>query len=236
MAGLRLVLDRLEDSGNRAAVLRSCEAFGLLHVHEIVGLRPSQQPRVAQKVAAAAKHGGNRRMRRGVGNGGEKWLCVHRHETAAACAEALRGAGFRIVATVPPPEGDRSDSWHDARAAADAAIVGERNEALAQLATAKLEAPFSGSAATIPLFGLTESLNVSALVAHYGRLARTRALRERAGGGEALLNVSEGDLTEAEVEALAADYSSRGKRFLEEDPWGEGAQAAAGAGVGAGGW
>ena len=81
MAGLRLVLDRLEDSGNRAAVLRSCEAFGLLHVHEIVGLRPSQQPRVAQKVAAAAKHGGNRRMRRGVGNGGEKWLCVHRHET-----------------------------------------------------------------------------------------------------------------------------------------------------------
>ena len=57
-----------------------------------------------------------------------------------------------------------------------------------------------------------------------------------AGGGEALLNVSEGDLTEAEVEALAADYSSRGKRFLEEDPWGEGAQAAAGAGVGAAGW
>mmetsp|Transcript_26625 Transcript_26625/g.83654 ORF Transcript_26625/g.83654 Transcript_26625/m.83654 type:complete len:110 (-) Transcript_26625:9-338(-) len=92
--------------------------------------------------------------------------------------------------------------------------------------------------ATIPLFGLTESLNVSvaaALVAHYGRLARTRALRERAGDGEALLNASEGDLTEAEVEALAADYSSRGKRFLEEDPWGEVAPAAAGAGVGAAG-
>ena len=176
MAGLRLVLDRLEDSGNRAAVLRSCEAFGLLHVHEIVGLRPSQQPRVAQKVAAAAKHGGNRRMRRGVGNGGEKWLCVHRHETAAACAEALRGAGFRIVATVPPPEGDRSDSWHDARAAADAAAVGERNEALAQLATAKLEAPFSGSTETRPR-QLTNRSSLTPRTSTLGRGSRSCSAR-----------------------------------------------------------
>ena len=93
-----------------------------------------------------------------------------------------------------------------------------------------------------------ESLRVPEITRDYPRLPESpresprvpEVTRERAGGGagggEALLNVSEGDLTEAEVEALAADYSSRGKRFLEEDPWGEGAQAAAGAGVGAAGW
>ena len=36
MGGLRIVLEGLEDLGNRAAILRSAEALGLLHVHEVV--------------------------------------------------------------------------------------------------------------------------------------------------------------------------------------------------------
>ena len=33
--GLICVLDRLEDRGNRAAILRTCEALGILHIHEV---------------------------------------------------------------------------------------------------------------------------------------------------------------------------------------------------------
>eukprot|EP00912_Choanoflagellata_sp_UC4_P001275 UC4_evm2s797 len=33
MEGLRLVLENLEDSGNQAAIFRTCENFGILHVH-----------------------------------------------------------------------------------------------------------------------------------------------------------------------------------------------------------
>ena len=35
MAGLRIILEDCEDVGNRAAILRTAEAFGLLHIHEI---------------------------------------------------------------------------------------------------------------------------------------------------------------------------------------------------------
>ena len=37
MAGLRIVLEDCEDVGNRAAILRTAEAFGLLHIHEVPG-------------------------------------------------------------------------------------------------------------------------------------------------------------------------------------------------------
>ena len=35
MAGVRIVLENIEDKGNRAAIMRSAEALGLLHVHEV---------------------------------------------------------------------------------------------------------------------------------------------------------------------------------------------------------
>ncbi|OLQ07406.1 hypothetical protein AK812_SmicGene9163 [Symbiodinium microadriaticum] len=35
LAGIRIVLEDLSDPGNRAAILRSVEALGLLHVHEV---------------------------------------------------------------------------------------------------------------------------------------------------------------------------------------------------------
>ena len=34
-SGVRVVLECLEDAGNRAAILRTAEALGLLHVHEV---------------------------------------------------------------------------------------------------------------------------------------------------------------------------------------------------------
>lgn len=35
LEGLRVVLEDLCDPGNRAAIVRSVEAFGLLHLHEV---------------------------------------------------------------------------------------------------------------------------------------------------------------------------------------------------------
>jgi tRNA (guanosine-2'-O-)-methyltransferase len=174
MAGLRIVLDRLEDGGNRAAILRSCEAFGLLHVHEISTHCP----------ASEQADSGRLRRHYQVGNGGEKWLQLHRHADAASCAAALRAEGFALVATVPPPQQDCSASWHTAARPEDAAAAGAAAEALGRLRTSKIEeldfgaptalvlgserlgvspelAALCDRATTIPLFGLTESLNVS---------------------------------------------------------------------------
>ena len=93
MSGLRLILENLEDNGNRAAIMRSAEALGLLHVHEVAG--------VSVRAAPAHKQ---RARTRAITNGGEKWLMTHRHASAAECASALHDAGFLLCAAVLPPE------------------------------------------------------------------------------------------------------------------------------------
>ena len=50
MGGLRCVLERLEDRGNRSAVLRTTEALGLLHVHEICPAHPEQAWTVLERM------------------------------------------------------------------------------------------------------------------------------------------------------------------------------------------
>src|SRR4029453_9508416 len=78
LRGLTVVLDQLEDTFNMAAVLRSCEAFGLQDVHVV------ENPDVP-----FAPHDK-------VTQGCDKWLDVHRHRSFAACARALRAAGYLI--------------------------------------------------------------------------------------------------------------------------------------------
>ena len=82
MAGLCIVLDRIEDRGNRAAVLRSAEALGILNVHEVAPTDPE------------------RGRARGVGGAGEKWLNIHVHANAASCRAALPDA--MLLAALPP--------------------------------------------------------------------------------------------------------------------------------------
>ena len=96
MAGLCIVLDRIEDRGNRAAVLRSAEALGILNVHEVAPTDPE------------------RGRARGVGGAGEKWLNIHVHANAASCRAALPDA--MLLAALPPvPEVAASVSWHETR-------------------------------------------------------------------------------------------------------------------------
>ena len=52
MNGLQCVLDNIDNRGNRAAILRSVESFGLLHVHE-VGPGPSRVANRTVKARAA---------------------------------------------------------------------------------------------------------------------------------------------------------------------------------------
>ena len=66
----------------------------------------------------------------------------------------------------------------------------------------------------------------AALCIHYGRLSRTAALRA-GGGGRAVLNEAEGDLPAGAVDALVAEYASRGKRWVADEARG----ADGGAGV-----
>src|SRR5215217_5398179 len=76
-----VVLDRLEDSFNMAAVLRTCEAMGVQEVHVVVNPDAPFLPnsRVAQ--------------------GCDKWLDVKQYKSFAECREHLKGRGFALYAS-----------------------------------------------------------------------------------------------------------------------------------------
>jgi tRNA (guanosine-2'-O-)-methyltransferase len=166
LAGVTVVLENLYDPHNGAAVLRSCEAMGLLSVHVVES---------AERFRAARK----------VTQGCDKWLEVARHPSAEDCARALRARGFRLYAAVPGAalSLERIDPLVPA-----AFLLGNEHAGLSGGARALCDEEFA-----IPLYGLSQSLNLSvatALVIH-GQSERRRRALGRAGDldGEALLRL-----------------------------------------------
>ena len=70
LSGITVLLEGTYDHGNIAAVLRTCEAFGVQSVH-LVDLPSTFKP--ARK----------------VGQGAQKWLTLRIHDTVKAAAESL---------------------------------------------------------------------------------------------------------------------------------------------------
>jgi tRNA (guanosine-2'-O-)-methyltransferase len=192
MSGLRIVLDGLADPGNRAAVLRTSEALGLLHVHVV----PCSQARPAPM---RKKHA------RSITTGSEKWLKVHYHKDASECIAELRGVGFEQILTAKPPNPE-NDTCHQPRALQEidfakrtALVFGHEKHGISPLMSSQCDGDFH-----IPMLGLTESFNVSvaaAICIHWGRSAREKTL-----GGTA------SDLSDLEREELLLEYVNKNFR------------------------
>ncbi len=93
MQGLRVVLDGIEDPGNRAAVIRSAEAMGLLNIHVI---HPPGGPIEGGKTAPS----------RSITTGSQKWVNLESHCDVTSCVDSLRSKGFKIYTAKPPNPGD----------------------------------------------------------------------------------------------------------------------------------
>jgi tRNA (guanosine-2'-O-)-methyltransferase len=151
---LTVVLENLYDPHNGAAVLRSCEALGLHHVHVVEGSAPFS---FSRKVSQSA----------------HKWLAVYLHRSIDDCADHLVRAGFTLWAAIPPP---RRGLGHGARpqevdVARPAALVfGNEHAGLSARALERCDRSFS-----IPLAGFGESLNLSVAAA----IALARAAERR---------------------------------------------------------
>ncbi len=170
LAGLRMVIENLHDPHNGAAVLRSAEAFGVQRVEVIETVERF-------------------RFSSTVTQGCEKWLDVVRHRSLAAATVSLRSEGFAIYAAVPGAEA-ALDELDFSRPAA--VMVGNEHEGLSPEAMAAADVRF-----TIPMFGLTQSLNLSVAAAII--VARASTLRRRALGRES-------DLDQDAVTALRARF------------------------------
>lgn len=84
------VFEALTDPHNMAAVLRTCDALGIAEAHVIEG---------EQAFEGSAP----------VSRGAQRWVALHRHASAAACAKALRAEGYRVlVAALGGEEGPKA--------------------------------------------------------------------------------------------------------------------------------
>ena len=192
-AAPRIVRALAADPGNRAAIIRSCEALGLLHIHEI---RSPQPPNSSRPITT----------------GSEKWMKVHVHADADDCTAALRGAGFQQILTAKP-EHPQNDVCRQPQALqhidfskATALVFGNEVNGISPQMSELCDGDFC-----IPIHGLTESFNVSvaaAICVHFGRMKREQAL-----GGSCT------DMDPGEINALLTEYKqihSKSRHFIKE--------------------
>ena len=156
LEGLRVILDGLHDPHNISAALRSCEAFGVQHVH-LVG-EPDNLP-----------------INRVVTCGCEKWLSLHYHPNAIECAAALRAQRFELWAAVPDRDAMPLEEIDFSRRIA--LLFGAERTGLPQELITRCEGNYF-----VPMAGFVESFNVSVAVAV--SLYAAAAARRRAVGKE----------------------------------------------------
>ena len=125
---------------NAAALIRHCEAFGVQEMHTVETLC-----RFAPNAA--------------VVRGTDRWVDIRKHPSTAAALAALRGAGYRIVATTPHRESCTPETFDVARGPF-ALVFGTEHAGISDEVFAAADEYLR-----IPMCGMVESLNVSASAA-----------------------------------------------------------------------
>ena len=120
---------------NLAAVLRTCDAVGVLDAHAVTS------PDVLSSNPNA-------------GAGSKRWVKVRRHDTIEAGIQALRDQGFRLLAAHPDP--DARDFREIDYTGPTALVLGAELEGLSPASIAACDETIF-----IPMLGMVQSLNVS---------------------------------------------------------------------------
>ncbi|MCG8385791.1 MAG: RNA methyltransferase [Cytophagales bacterium] len=136
---LTVVLEDIYQPQNASAVIRSCDCFGIQDLHVIENKHHyAVNPRVV--------------------HGASKWVDIFHykesHRNSENCFEHLKNAGYRLVGTLPSPE---AQSIYDLEIDEPLALVfGTEKYGISTVAK-----KYCDSFVTIPMYGFTESFNVS---------------------------------------------------------------------------
>jgi tRNA (guanosine-2'-O-)-methyltransferase len=148
LASVVTVVEDTYDPHNAAATIRTTEAIGLADLHVIESEHRFTVPD-------------------GVTLGAHRWIDLHRWPSAAVAIGGLRERGFRVLATLP----GAPHSIDDVDVSTPIAIAfGNEHHGLSEAAIAACD-----GAVGVPMFGFTESFNLSVTVA----LAMTRVAARR---------------------------------------------------------
>ena len=153
MSDLTVLVEHVEKPHNLSAILRSCDAVGVLEAHAV---SLSGRPRTFNSTA----------------QGSQRWVPLHDHADIAAAVQHLKERGFRLYGT---NLGVEARDYRDCDFTGPCAFVlGAEKWGLSAAATALMD-----QAVFIPMRGMVQSLNVSVATA----TLLFEALRQRQAAG-----------------------------------------------------
>jgi tRNA (guanosine-2'-O-)-methyltransferase len=138
LGSVTVLMDAPHDPHNGAAVMRSCDAFGVQRLHVV--------ERLEQFLAAKT-----------VARGSERWVEARTYKASDAAVEVLRASGHELVATHPEGELTPNDLAGIPKVAL---VLGNERDGIHE---ALMKA--CSRSVRIPMRGFAESLNVSVTAA-----------------------------------------------------------------------
>lgn len=124
---------------NTSAVMRTCDVFGAQDLHVV-------EEKFGKKID------------REIAMGAQKWVSLHRYNTIEDCIDVLKKTGYQIVATTPQGE---ATMLHDFDVQKKSAFFfGTEKSGLSNTVLSQAD-----QFLCIPMYGFTESLNISVAAA-----------------------------------------------------------------------
>jgi tRNA (guanosine-2'-O-)-methyltransferase len=149
--GLTIILENIHDPHNISAMLRTCDAVGILEIYVILS-KDATVRKLGKRSSASAK----------------KWVKVHYFDNAEACANQLHEKGFKIYATHLSAE---AQSLYSLELSSPVALAfGNEHYGCTDELLKHADGNF-----IIPMVGMIQSLNVSVACA----ISLYEALRQR---------------------------------------------------------
>ena len=132
---LCLVLENLVEDQNISAILRTAEAFG---AGQVCIIRDGKKPKLSK----------------GVSSGAIKWLKINNYKSTKTCFNVLKKQGYKLIGALVDPKA--KVLWEANFKGKIAIVVGNEPHGLSEVAQKMVDKNIY-----LPMFGLTESLNVS---------------------------------------------------------------------------
>jgi tRNA (guanosine-2'-O-)-methyltransferase len=120
---------------NTSAVMRSCDVFGIQDLHVV-------EENLGKKID------------REIALGAQKWVNIHRHHSTDECIDVLKMEGYQIIATSPHNNSTELSEFDITKKSAF--FFGKEKDGLSNTVLNKADGFLK-----IPMYGFTESLNIS---------------------------------------------------------------------------
>jgi len=175
---------------NTSAVMRTCDVFGIQDLH------------VVEEISG-------KRVDKEIAMGAQKWVSLKRYESITDCIKTLRNSGYQIIATTPHND---STLLHDFDISKKSVFFfGKESEGLSDTVMNTADGFLK-----IPMYGFTESLNISVSAAIILQSLVTRLKQS-----EVNWQLSKEERFEIEIQWMLKTIKSSDKiieRYHQENP------------------